>query len=291
MRKSRPYVGSTVMRQQTRGDLKPKSKISSALKLYLVLISASIRSKMQYKFDFVANSLIQAVMGAYDFLFVAVILWKFRMVDGWNIYEIGLLFSVSNIGWGIYRVFCSELDRFETYIVRGEFDSVLIRPWPTLFVLLTRNIDLSRITWILNGVGVALISIPKLMRIGIFSWFDIGYFLLAVLWEGCLFAAVGLATASAAFWIVRVEELQVFTQNAPKTAVQYPLQIYPGWLKTVLLSVIPLGIGNYVPMVYLLEKGGTPVNLLIPAVVSPLALYFAGKLWHLGETRYHSTGS
>jgi ABC-2 type transport system permease protein len=100
-----------------------------------------------------------------------------------------------------------------------------------------------------------------------------------------------MATASAAFKIVRIEELQVFTENASSTATLYPLDIYPGWLRKMLLWVIPLGAGNYVPVRHLLGKGGTWVNLALPPVAAALSLCLATHLWHLGESRYHSTGS
>ncbi|MEX0974213.1 MAG: ABC-2 family transporter protein [Bacillota bacterium] len=270
---------------------RPKSRLLSGIRLYWILLSASMRAKMQYKFDFLASSIIQALMGMYDYLIVAVILWKFRTVQGWDIWEIGLLYAVSRVGWGIYRLIGEELDRFETYIVRGDFDSVLIRPWPSLFVLLSRNLDLTRLTWVIQGAAVGWISAAPLLKSGALTWAGVGHLVLASIWTACLYMAVGIATSSAAFKIVRIEELQVFTQNAPGTAVLYPLEIYPGWLRYLLLSVIPLGVGNYIPVRYVLGKGGTWFNLALPPVAAILSLYIAMLLWHAGEAKYHSTGS
>lgn len=267
------------------------SRLLAGTRLYWVLASASLRAKMQYKFDFVTSTIIQALMGTYDFFLVAVILWKFREVAGWDIYEIGLLFAVSRVGYGFYRVFCNELEQFEGYIVRGDFDSILIRPWPSLFVLLSRSVDLSRLTWVVQGAGIGAISLPHLIGTGRLTWGSLLPLLGAATCSGLLYFAVGLATASAAFWIVRIEELQVFTQNAPGTATLYPLDIYPGWLKVALLTVLPLGVGNYVPVVYLLGKGGTWVNLVWPVIISAVSLAVANRMWHAGEAMYHSTGS
>jgi ABC-2 type transport system permease protein len=246
---------------------------------------------MQYKFDFITSTVVQALMGLYDYFVIAVILWKFRTVFSWNVYEIGLLYAISRIGWGLYRLFCEEIERFENYIVRGDFDSILIRPWPSLYVLLSRNIDLTRLGWLVQGLGVGAISASALLRAGALSWAGVGHLVIASVSTGFLFLAVGLATASAAFKIVRIEELQVFTENASSTATLYPLDIYPGWLKRLLLWVIPLGAGNYVPVRYLLGKGGTWLNLAVPPVAATVSLFVALRLWHLGESRYHSTGS
>lgn len=266
-------------------------RLSAALRLYWILASASVRAAMQYKLDFVSTSIIQAVTGAFDYYFLAVILWKFDTVAGWNIYEIGLLFAVSKIGIGIYRVLSEELEQFERYMVQGEFDSVLIRPWPSLFVLLSRKVDLSRFALALQGIGVASISLPYLVRTGQLTWGELALLAMACLCSAMLFFIVGLATASAAFWIVRIDELQTFTQNAPSVATQHPLEIYPGWLRVVLLTLLPFGVGNYVPVVYLLGKGGTWMNLVWPVLSCAVGLFVSLKLWHKGEAAYQSTGS
>ena len=83
----------------------------------------------------------------------------------------------------------------------------------------------------------------------------------------------------------------MFTQNATSTATLYPLEIYPAWLRNMLLYFIPLGVGNYIPVRYLLGKGGTWLNLVAPAIAALVSLAVAVKLWQVGETRYHSTGS
>ncbi len=262
-----------------------------ALRLYVKLVGASVRSRMQYPFDFIASLLIQAVMVLYDFVLIAVILWRFTSIASWDIYEVGALYAVSRLGFGLYRLFCNELDRFEAYIVRGEFDSMLVRPWPSLLTLLSRNLDLGRMSWIVQGIGVMAVCLPALLRRGSLDMWGALMLLACSVLSLALFAAVGLATASAAFWIVRIEELQVFTVHAPGTASLYPLDIYPGWLRNLLLTVLPVGVGNYIPCVYLLGKGGSWLNLVVPPVWAAICLLAAYRLWRLAETRYHSTGS
>ena len=252
-------------------------------RLYGLLISAAVRAKMQYKFDFVASTLIESVMGAYDYMVAVVALLRFHTIAGWNIYEVGLLYAISKIGWGLYRVFLEEVDRFEGYIIRGDFDSILIRPYPSLFVLASRNIAVTRLSYVIQGAAIMVISLRQLLGSGIPGWAGVLHLGLAILWTTLLFCAIGIATSAAAFVIVRIEELQVFTQNATSTATLYPLEIYPAWLRNMLLYFIPLGVGNYIPVRYLLGKGGTWLNLVAPAIAALVSLAVAVKLWQVGE--------
>ena len=76
--------------------------------------------------------------------------------------------------------------------------------------------------------------------------------------------SIGLATATLGFWTTRIEELQVLTEDAARTAAQYPLTLYPKWMSTLLLSAIPVGFVNYIPSLYLLRgEGGAWVLALI----------------------------
>jgi ABC-2 type transport system permease protein len=267
------------------------SRTRAALGLYLKLLGSSARAKMQYRFDFLASTTIQTTMGLYDFLLVAVILWRFKTVAGWDIYEVGLVYASARIGYGAYRMICNELERFEHYIVTGEFDSILIRPYPTLFVLLSRDFDFTRVTWMVQGAALLTPCAAPLITKGTLNLAGLFGVMLTCVWSFLLHAAVALGTAAAAFWIVRIEELQVFTLNATSTATLYPLDIYPGWLRAVLLYVIPLGMGNYVPIRYLLGKGGSILSLFLPPVVAVCSLLVAYRLWRWGEANYHSTGS
>lgn len=200
----------------------------SVLKLYRKLLSAAIKARMEYRFDFLSSLFIQAAMGAYDFLFIAVMLWRFGNIRGWNIYEVALLFAVSRLAFGLYRTFFSELDRFEYYMVSGDFDALLIRPWPSLLVLLSKDFDLTRINWSIQGMALGSYAVWGLVRQGVLTPLELAYLPVAVAESICLFVAVSLATSACAFWIVRIEELKVFTMNAPSSAALYHWISFPG---------------------------------------------------------------
>ncbi|HBK60076.1 MAG TPA: hypothetical protein DDZ84_04690 [Firmicutes bacterium] len=267
------------------------TRLGRAARVYWILASASLRGKMQYRLDFLGSTLIQTIMGADTILFIGAVLWRFGPVMGWSITDIAMLYAVSRMGMGIYMLFCNELDRFEIYMVNGDFDTLLIRPWPTLFTLLARGVGIDRLAFLAQGMAVAALAGPRLAATGAIRGWDIVWLLAAVAWSALLYFAVGLATAAVGFWIVRIEELQVFTMNAPSTATAYPLDIYPSWLRRVFVTLLPLGLGSYVPLRFILDKGGTALDLLWPALACPAAVWAALGLWKTGEAHYASTGT
>jgi ABC-2 type transport system permease protein len=267
------------------------ARLGQAARVYRTLVSASLRGQMQYRLDFLGSTLIQAVMGADGLIFVGAILWRFGPIAGWSILDIGMLFAVSRTGMGIYMLLCNELDKFEVYMVNGDFDTLMIRPWPTLFTLLARGTGIHRLAFLVQGIAAGAVVLPKLAAQGVIGGWDWVWLLGSVVWTAMLLFAVGLATAAAGFWIIRIEELQVFTMHAPDTAAMYPLDVYPSWLRRVFLTVLPLGLGSYVPLRFILGKGGSAMDMLWPLVACPLAVWLAVGIWRIGESHYASTGT
>ena len=260
-------------------------------RVFMVLLRSGLRERMQYRANFVITALLRAIMAIADFLIIAVILLRFRVIDGWDMYEVALLYGLVSIGNALYHVVGRELEQIEQYLVSGDFDALLVRPWPTLFTLLARRLELGRLGNGVQGIAVAAVGAVELARRGTLGGWEFAYLPLIPLTSGAIILAVALATAAAGFWLIRTDELQVFTTYAPLTAAYYPLSIYPGWLRNMLYTLIPMAFANYLPVRYLLGKGGSPWVLLASPAVGVLALMLAYRLWRIGETRYQSTGS
>ncbi|WP_144701361.1 ABC transporter permease [Fictibacillus phosphorivorans] len=261
------------------------------MNLYLKLLSGSLRSRMQYKMNFLVSSLSYGLIMAVDFVLLAAILQRFDDIKGWNLYEVGLLYGISSVAITLYRVFCVEVHNFERYMVEGEFDSLLIRPVSPLSLLLTKNIDLSRIGGTIQGVLILVISIIGL-KLNNVELFLLLIYLPVTIFSGLVICfSLGLITATIAFWTQRIKDFQTFTLYAPFNAANYPMNIYPGWLKIIFFTVIPVGFMNYTPILFLLNKGGDLWNLALPPLVSIIFLFISLRFWKFGIRHYHSTGS
>lgn len=256
--------------------------------IYWTLLKASIRSRMQYKLNFILSSVANGLITVVDFIVLFAILFRFRDVMGWNIYEIGMLYGSTSFSFSLYRLVAEEVHQFERYMVNGEFDSLLIRPVAPLTLLLSRNIDFSRVGGILQGVAIISFSLIGLHD----DWLKLLLHLPILLVTGTLISfSISLWTAALAFWTQRIRDLQVFTLYAPFNAANYPLTIYPGWLKWLFFSLLPVGFMNYLQFSYLLHKGGVWEYLLLAPLVAVLFFILAHWFWKFGIRFYHSTGS
>jgi len=116
----------------------------STWSMYLLLIRASVKSKMQYKFNFWFSTFLAIVVNITDFLLISIILWKFGNIKGWTLYEIGYLYSTIMLSKAIYRTFANDVHHLEKYLLSGDLDQLLIRPVPLLLALMSQTSALCR---------------------------------------------------------------------------------------------------------------------------------------------------
>lgn len=246
---------------------------------------------MEYKFSFLSSTLLMMVLQALDFLLVAAILLKFDHIKGWNLYEVGYLYAISMMVLSLYRTLANEFHTFEKYTVHGEFDQLLTRPVSPLLILFSRSLYLHQIGGFLQGVLILWVSLWGMQEAGQPVGAALLYLPVSLAAGALIVFSLGLSTATIAFWTVRINEFLPFTVYAPLNASSYPMHIYPGWLKGLLFSVLPVAFISYVPALYLFGKGGAWWHLLLPPLVGIAAVWLALRFWRFGISRYHSTGS
>lgn len=265
-------------------------KAKAWISLYILLIRTSVRSRMQYKLNFVLGTLLAALIQISEFLMVAIVLYKFGAVKGWSLYEIGYLYAVMMLAKTLYRSFADEVHHLENYLVNGELDALLIRPLPVLLTLIPQSFRVM-LGEVLQGGFVLAWSLHGLMQSGQIGWFSIPLTLFVIANGAVILFAIGLATATFGFWTTRIGELQNITEDAARTAAQYPLTLYPKWMAGLLLTLVPVGLVGYVPSLYVLrgELGIWIIPFIFAAAV--VCLLLSLRFWKLGLSKYQSTGS
>lgn len=261
------------------------------LRIYGRLLRASIRSRMQYKWNFIISNLMNGLLLVVDFLGITVLLWKFTDIQGWTLYELGLIFGCASISEALYRMFASEIHEFERYIVQGEFDSLLIRPISPLVLLLSRNIDIGRLGQLGQGMLVCGYSLIQLVRQGQDVTSILAFMPIMIIGGAFICFSLALIVATFSFWMGRISDLQVFLFYAPMNAAKYPISLYTGWLKVLFFTLMPIAFVNYSALSYLLDKGGSWTQMLISPFVAVSFLGVAICFWKFGIRHYHSTGN
>ena len=258
--------------------------------LFWKLISVSFRSQMQYSASFLMLSTSYFLGTFIDIVGIWILFDRFKMVKGWTLPEVGLIYGIIHMGFSIAEIFSRVFDKFDQMIKQGDFDRLLLRPLNPLFQVAVREVQVMRIGRFLQGFIILLWSANQLS----FSFISVHTFIIffSVLGTACLFYGLFIIQAAISFWTIESLELMNIATFGGVQVGQYPMSIYNKTLRLIFTALIPIGCVAYYPMAALLQQEPYPLGLaaLFPAA-GLLFLYLACKLWYLGVSHYRSTGS
>src|SRR5438309_5885541 len=129
---------------------------------YLRLVSAHVRSQMQYKVSFILSLVGSFMVNLTEFGVVAILFTRIPQLAGWSLAEVALLYGLSGTAFATAETVASALDSFQVHIVRGTFDRVLVRPRGALFQLLVEDVALRRLGRVLQAGLVLVVAVEWL---------------------------------------------------------------------------------------------------------------------------------
>lgn len=266
----------------------------NALGLYARYAAASLRGQMQYPGAFLLLALAQFVNTSVGFVGVWALFARFGHVDGWSLGQVALFYGVIVIAFAVADVISRGFDVFGTQFVKtGDFDRILLRPRATSLQVAGFELRLAPVGRLSLGLLVLAIGVELTpMR---WSAADVAIVAFAIAGGVAIFYGLLVLQATLAFWTIESLEVANIVTYGGMEAGQYPLDVYAGWFRAIMLFLVPIGCVDYLPMTLVL---GRPNAIGAPASVcaaSPLVgwafLALSLWVWGFGVRRYASTGS
>lgn len=262
-------------------------------RLFWRYLGLSLRVQLQYRWSFLLQTVGQFGITAVEFLGVWSLFHRFHRLGAWSLPEVGMFYGTVGLAWAAADTVGRCFDNFAPLVKSGDFDRVLLRPRSTLLQLLAQDPQLRRLGRALQAGAVLAWSWTQL---GL-GWDPVrgGLLVAAVLGGALLFLGLLIVQATIAFWTVEsLEIMHVMTYGGVTTA-QYPIAIYPDWLRRFFIGVVPLGLVVYFPVATLLGRVdplGAPTWWgWAGPLAGPVFLGLALLFWRLGLRHYQSTGS
>ncbi len=258
------------------------------MKLYFKTVLMNIKSQLEYKKAFIISTFGSFLITFLLIIAVYFLFLNFNQVGDWTFYEVAFLFGLSYFNFSLAEMFLRGLDHFDETIRNGEFDRLMIRPQNLLIQSICMEFDLSKIGRIVQTLIVLVISISKInidwtkYKILVFILMNIGCFI--------IFFAIFILKATFCFWTINGLEFMNILSEGGKKVAQYPINIYEKWFRLFFTYIVPFGIVNYFPVMYLFGKsnnlyfGITPIGTIVFFVTCIF-------IWEIGVKHYESTGS
>ncbi|MFW9872781.1 MAG: ABC transporter permease [Candidatus Thorarchaeota archaeon] len=258
--------------------------------LYYKLISVSFKSQMQHRASFLMLTVAYFISTFVDIVGIWVLFDRFKIVKGWTLEELMLIYGIVHMGFAIAEGFTRGFDKFSQMVKNGDFDRILLRPLGTLFQVATRDIQIMRVGRFLQGSVVLIWGFLKL-KLSLFP-FNIFIILLSIIGTATLFCGLFILQATLSFWTTETLEIMNITTYGGVEAGQYPISIYKKAFRLFFIFIVPIACVGYYPISIMLkhETFSIWVGLIFP-LAGIVFLYLSCKLWKFGVRHYHSTGS
>lgn len=268
------------------------AELLEPVRLYVRLVRARLRGQLQYRTSFVLDVIGTFVISFLDFVAILVIFGNVPQLGSWSMSEVALLYGISCLAFALTDLAIGHLDLFPQSIRDGTFDLVLVRPRPTLFMVLSADFQIRRLGRIAQAAVVLAYAVTSLH----IDWTPERALVLvgAVVTGVLIFVAIWVTVICVAFWTVEGREFANAFTYGGVTLAQYPIDIYDRWLRRFFAYVVPVAFVAYFPALFILGK---PDPLGFPAwmsFLSPLvALATAAAaltVWRWAVRHYRSAG-
>jgi ABC-2 type transport system permease protein len=262
--------------------------VSSAIAF---MIRLQVRARMAYRVAFLLNRLAQIIAYASAFSAIWVLIHKFSDLGGWRWPELALLLSFQLLAYGIgASLSFTQMRDLEETIRSGKFDTLLVKPMSPWAYLVFSGLNLGYIGHIVLAIGMLAWSLSAVD----IHWnvLRAAYALASLVSSAALICALLTMIGSCAFLMARSRYLYGILFGFWEL-VRYPLNVFPAPLQWLLLTALPMGFLNYVPVSYLLGKETVIVGelggLLAP-LAGPVWVGLAMLLWRFSVRRYQGAG-
>jgi ABC-2 type transport system permease protein len=216
---------------------------------YLGLLRLFIRTELQFALEYrvnVALEVMQMIVVAGTSIAAVLILFTYtEQMNGWTLAQMIVLLGVYYMVQGAEElVMQPSFEKFMESVREGTLDFVLLKPVSSQFMVSFRYFQTVQTLQVLLGLGVTAFGVSQLA-----AEVTLGAALAFALTLACGFVlvyALLLFLSTLAFWFVRVDNLLAIFW-AFIDAGRFPIDIYPGWLRLTMSTVIPVGIAVTIP--------------------------------------------
>ncbi|WP_459966676.1 ABC transporter permease [Paenibacillus sp. JCM 10914] len=257
--------------------------------LYGMFIKNCLIAQMEFRSNFMMSLLVESVYLLAKLLYVLVVFRTDLHVDGIPPEGLLLFLGMHTVVTGIYMgMFFTNFTNISEYIKDGRLDLMLTKPVSLQFMASLRYVDLALpipdivVGLVMIGIGWHAMDIPlTLLQLGGFMLL----LLVAVVITYCLMIIPALLS----FWFVQTGSASEMAHSA-WDANNFPMAIYPTWIRRIGTFVIPLFlITNFGPMFLLGQLDWLHVGLAL--VGSLLLLSIIRLIWKQAVRGYSSASS
>jgi ABC-2 type transport system permease protein len=254
-------------------------KSARTLRFVGAYAAANLQAALEYRTAFAIQVLTMAASDCLWLFFWWTYFHQFPLTNGWQATDIVILWAITASGFGIAAALFGNAPQLAALIMNGGLDAYLGMPRNVLLHVCIAATSPSAWGDIIFAAGAYLLLVhPDLLHIGLF--------IVLSLLVSLIFTAFTVVLCSLAFFMGNTEGLTQQMVGALVSFSTYPMNIFQGFVKLLLFTLVPAGFVSFVPLQLLHQFTWPLLGLMIGSTV--LIVLVAVGVFELGLRRYES---
>ncbi len=261
-------------------------KIYHNLKIFFLFSRYSLRSTLDHRagvFFFLFGKILRF---SFFFFLIFLVFSKNQLLNGYNFTQAIIVFLTFNLIDTATQMVFREVYRFRPLVVSGEFDFILLKPYPVLLRLLFGGFDFLDLVVLFPLCFLFFYFLFQLPSINLFSLIAFFFLLINAFLISTSFHIIVLAMG---ILFTTVDHAIMIYRDITSFG-RFPFDIYRKSLRDFLTFIIPVGVMFSFPPKALFGLLSFQ-NTIIAFLISLISLFLSLKIWQFALKKYQVGGN
>jgi len=217
----------------------------NVLRVAWLYFKIGVLNELQYRVNFFVQLLQSAIQIGTGLVMLQLVYSHTDELHGWKQPELLSLLGVQVLLGGVIHAFIQpNMERLMQDVQEGTLDYALTKPADSQVLVSVRMIRIWQVVEIVSGVILLFVGLSGVDKsVGVMDTVAFGC---ALVIGGVLVYCFWLIMTTGAFWIVRMEHVLELFEGIYRTG-QWPIGVYPGWLRYSVTFLVPVAFAVTVP--------------------------------------------
>lgn len=257
-------------------------------KIYFMIISQDIKTKMQYRADFYISTVGMLATNISGLISFWILFKSIPNILGWNYYEVIFIYGFSLLALTPMQLFFDNVWNINSHVFTGDFIKYCFRPMDIFFYYVAEVFDMKGLSQMVMGMMILAFAWIKL---GIaMSVFNVLLLILTLISASLVMIAIMVAGSSMAFYISNATSLMMFLFRF-REFVKYPVTIFNPIFRFIFTFIVPIAFVSFYPSQMFLRPDEAGYMVWMSPLIGIVFFVLAYVLWSKGARQYSGTGS
>ena len=206
---------------------------------------AGLMQAMEYRIGFLIGILANGCDFAFGLIQYVLFFSAAKSIAGWDTYQMLTLYGVFMTMFSLHFIFLyPNLEAMSRLVNRGELDLALLKPASAQVILSFRHLSFDEFGSFF--AAQALLLYLFLSGAVVPTWSGVAGFSLALVTGFSFIYAMFLILMSLAIYFEKMQNTAELLWSLFSLA-RYPIDVYPRWMRSLFLAVVPIGFISSVP--------------------------------------------